>query len=86
MTFNYNTLSDLIPSGFFSFIKSHAVFMTDSGNVFLSDAILSFVLFFSTAAASFLLNLKYTFTYSYTRGTSFVDIAAILLVCYLFSH
>jgi hypothetical protein len=85
MTFNYNTLADLIPSGVFVFVKSHAIFMTDSGNAFLGDAIFFFILFFSTSAASFLFNLKYTHTYSYSKSTSLVDITAVLSVCYFFS-
>lgn len=85
ITFNYNTLADLIPSGFFVFIKSHAIFMTDSGNAFLGDAIFFFILFFSTSAASFLFNLKYTYAYSYTKSTSLVDITTVVAVCYFFS-
>ena len=38
-TFNYNTLIDLIPSSFFTFIKSHVIYMTLSSNSFLGDTI-----------------------------------------------
>ena len=85
LTFNYNTLVDLIPSGFFVFTKSHAVFMTHSSNALLGDTIFFFILFFTTTAGAFLLNLKYTYTYSYTKLTAFVDLASCLLVLYFFS-
>jgi len=85
ITFNYNTLTDLIPSSFFVFVKSHAIFMTSSSSAILSDTIFFFILFFSIASASFLLNLKYTYTYYYTRSTSLIDITAALCVLYCFS-
>lgn len=85
LTFNYNTLVDLIPSGFFVFTKSHAVFMTDSSNAFLGDTIFFFILFFTTTAGAFLLNLKYTYTYSYTRLTALVDLTSCTLILYFFS-
>jgi hypothetical protein len=43
--FNYNTLIDTIPSGFFTFIKTHTIFMSESSNVFLHDTLFSFILF-----------------------------------------
>ncbi len=84
ITFNYNTLSDLIPSSFFAFVKSHAIFMTSSSSAYISDIIFFFILFFSTAAASFLLNLKYTYTYLYTRNTAFIDILSVSFILYFF--
>lgn len=85
MTFNYNTLTDLIPSGFFTFTKSHVIFMAESSNAFLGDTIFFLILFFSVTSASFLLNLKHTYAYVYSRGTTVIDISAMLIIVYLFS-
>ena len=86
LVFNYNTLTDLVQSGFFTFTKSHFIFATESGNANLGDTIFFFILFFTTTAASFLLNLRYTFTYSYNRSSALIDILATLLIVYFFSY
>ena len=85
ITLNYNTLTDLVPSGFFVFTKSHAIFMTDSSNALLGEIIFFFILFFTTSAVAFLFNLKYAYTYSYTRATSVIDVTVALIMVYLFS-
>lgn len=59
--------------------------MTDSSNVALGDTIFFFILFFSSASAAFLLNLKYTYTYAYTKSTSIIDLLTMLAVLYFFS-
>lgn len=80
LTFNYNSLTDLIPSSFFTFVKSHVIYMTFSSNMFLGDSIFFFILFFSTSSAVFLLNLRYTHAYNYIQRTSFIDLLAVLLI------
>ncbi len=85
ITLNYNTLTDLVPSGFFVFTKSHAIFMTDSSNALLGEIIFFFILFFTTSAVAFLFNLKYAYTYSYTRATSVIDVTVAFIMVYLFS-
>lgn len=85
ITLNYNTLTDLVPSGFFVFTKSHAIFMTDSSNALLGETIFFFILFFTTSAVAFLFNLKYAYTYSYTRATSIIDISVAAIMVCLFS-
>ena len=80
ITFNYNTLTDLIPSGFFTFVKAHVIFMTDTNNAYIGDTVLFLILFFSTAAATFLLNLRYAHTYSYLQTTSTLDLIAVVLI------
>ena len=84
LTFNYNTLTDLIPSSFFVFTKSHVIFNTFSSSVFIGDTIFFFIIFFTTAAISFLLNLRYSFSYVYTRSTSLIDIFTCLVVLTFF--
>lgn len=81
---NYNTLTDLIPSGFFTFTKSHVIYMTSSSNLMLGDSIFFFILFFSITAAAFLLNLRYTHTYRYTQSASFLDLIVVSGVLYFF--
>ena len=86
ITFNYNTLVDLIPSSFFTFIKAHVIFMTSTNNAFIGDTVLFLILFFSTASAAFLLNLRFVHSYSYTRETSLIDLMAVSLILYFFSY
>ena len=84
LTFNYNTLTDLIPSGFFVFTKSHVIFNTFSSSTFIGDTIFFFIVFFTTSAIAFLLNLRYSFTYSYTRATSVIDVVSCLIILSFF--
>lgn len=85
ITFNYNTLTDLIPSGFFVFTKSHVIFMTDSSSALLGEIVFFFILFFTTTAVAFLVNLKYSYSYTYNRTTSLVDLISCALILYFFS-
>ena len=85
LTFNYNTLTDLIPSGFFVFIKSHVIFAVDLSGAYLNEVIFFFILFFSTTAFTFLMNLKYTYTYGYLRSASLLDALALVVIFYLCS-
>lgn len=85
ITFNYNTLVDLIPSSFFVFTKSHIVFQTFSSTMALGDSIFFFIVFFSVAAFTFLANLRFTFSYQYTRVTGLLDILAFSLIASQFS-
>ena len=80
LTFNYNTLTDLIPSSFFVFTKSHVIFNTFSSNALVGDTIFFFIVFFTTSSVAFLLNLRFTFSYSYTRATSIIDLAACAII------
>ena len=54
--------------------------MTDTNNAYIGDTVLFLILFFSTAAATFLLNLRYAHTYSYLQTTSTLDLIAVLLI------
>jgi hypothetical protein len=65
--FNYNTLVDTIPSGCFTYIKTHTIFMTESSNAYLSDSLFMFILFLLSSAILFLVGLKTEFSYSYFR-------------------
>lgn len=84
LTFNYNTLTDLIPSSFFVFTKSHIIFNTFSSSMYISDTIFFFIVFFTTAAMAFLLNLRYAFSYSYTRTTAIIDLLSCFIILTFF--
>lgn len=82
--FNYNTLTDLIPSSFFFHFKTHIVFMLDNSSNLLNDTIFFYILFFTFCSFSFLLNLRYTFFYKTFFEHYVLDLFFILIVGYLF--
>ena len=84
LTFNYNNLTDLIPSNFFMFTKSHVIFLMDNGNAYLNDVIFFYILFFTTCSILFLLNLRYSFNYQFFQHQFLIDIIFILVNLYLF--
>lgn len=84
LTFNYNNLTDLIPSNFFMFTKSHVIFLMDNGNAYLNDVIFFYILFFTTCSLLFLLNLRYTFNYQFFQHQFLIDIVFIVVNLYLF--
>lgn len=84
LTFNYNNLTDLIPSNFFMFTKSHVIFLMDNGNAYLNDVIFFYILFFTTCSLLFLLNLRYTFNYQFFQHQFLIDIVFIIVNLYLF--
>ncbi len=85
LTFNFNTLTDLIPSNFFMFTKSHVIFLMDNGNAYLNDVIFFYILFFTTCSLLFLLNLRYSFNYQFFQHQFLIDIIFILVNLYLFN-
>jgi len=86
LTFNYNTLSDLIPSGFFVFLKTHVIFLLDNSNTYLGNIIFFYIVFFTTCSLIFLLNLRYTFFYHYFYNLYLMDMLLAVVVLYLFWH
>jgi len=85
LTFNFNNLNDLIPSGFFNFIKTHVIFLLDNGTASLNNTIFFYILFFTSCSFIFLLNLKYTMNASYWFNTYVTDLLFILITIYLFN-
>lgn len=85
ITFNYNTLTDSVQSGFFVFTKAHVIFDTFSSNGALGEIIFFFILFFVCTAIAFLLNLRFSHTYLYTRTTAIIDVTTACIILYLFS-
>jgi hypothetical protein len=84
ITFNFNTLSDLIPSSFFMIFKAHIIFFLNNGNQFMGDIIFFYILFFTASAFLFLLNLRYMSTYRYLYNLFYLDIIFTLLTLILF--
>lgn len=84
ITFNYNTLTDLIPSSFFVFTKSHVIFTTFSSSAALGDSIFFFIVFFSISAFGFLVNLRFSFSYRYVQLTAIIDLFVFLLIIFNF--
>lgn len=85
LTFNYNNLTDLIPSSYFNIIKTHVIFLTDNGSSYLNSIIFFYILFFTTCSLIFLFNLKYSFNYSFFKYQFILDLLFILANLYLFN-
>ena len=85
LTFNYNNLTDLIPSSYFNIIKTHVIFLTDNGSSYLNSIIFFYILFFTTCSLLFLFNLKYSFNYSFFKYQFILDLLFILANLYLFN-
>lgn len=83
--FNYNTLTDLIPSSYFLTLKTHVIFLLSNSNTFLNNTIFFFIVFFTSTALIFLLNLRYTFNYNYLYTLCYFEILLTTVIIYLFS-
>lgn len=82
--FNYNTLTDLIPSSFFVYSKSHSVFQTFSSSSFLSASLMLIIYLFTTLSFRFLATLTQFSNYKYL-GLVFISEAIIsVVVLFLF--
>lgn len=67
---NFSTLTEAIPSSAFVTIKQHSFFMLTTTTAFLSKSILFYILILTTWAVVFLLNFRYSFTYTYFETTT----------------
>lgn len=84
LMFNYNTLVDTIPSGCFTYLKTHTIFMTESSNVYLSDSLFVFILFLLSSSFLFLVNWRLNFNYNHYRLNFLTDFIFAVLVASLF--
>lgn len=86
LTFNFNTLIDVIPSNFFMSTKSHVIFLLNNSNSSLNETILLYILFFTGSSLYFLLNLRLSFNYNIFKAnfmiTSFIE-GIVTLIQYL---
>lgn len=85
LIFNFNTLSDLIPSNFFCYTKTHVIFLLDNNNTFLGETIFSYILFFTLCSITFLLNLRYNFNYQFFQQQFYVEFGFLITTCLIVS-
>lgn len=78
--FNFNTLSDLIPSHFFISTKSHAIFWLDNGSTRLNETIMFYIVFLSLCAFNLLFRLDLNFFYEYGRFEVNADLIFFILL------
>lgn len=88
LVFNFQTLTDLIPSHFFMTTKNHVVFLLNNGNNFLVEQIFELIIFFTLCALLFLLNLRTAFTFTpFTYHVTFNSILTLIgLLMWLCNH
>jgi hypothetical protein len=65
--FNFNTVSDIIPSHFFISTKNHVIFGMNNSSSKLSETIMYYIIFLTLCSFNFLLRLDYNTFYNYTR-------------------
>lgn len=73
VTFNYQTLVDLIPSTFFLLFKQHVPFLLENTNQVLNEVIFFYITFFSLSALLFLINLRHTSLATYCASLWYYD-------------
>lgn len=78
--FNFNTISDLIPSHFFLSTKNHVVFWLNNGSAKLSEVIMFYIIFLSLCSFNYLLRLDLFTSYGVFRSESNYDIIFLLLL------
>lgn len=81
--FNYNTLSDAVPSYYFFNTKSHVIFWLNSSSSKLSTTIMFYILFLSSCSFKFLLRLDLFHTYNSLSQEVGCDLIFFLIILYL---
>lgn len=81
--FNFNTLIDTIPSGFFTFTKTHTLFMTFSLNLYLHETLMALIYLLILAALVFLLTLTLTFNTSYFKRNFIYEIVLVAFIIFI---
>jgi len=84
IVFNYNTLSDSVPSSFFTLLKAHSVFFLKSTNLYLGKIVLFYIFFFTTTALVFLLSLELWSVSRYFRFKATLDLFLLSFLGLLF--
>jgi hypothetical protein len=77
--FNFNTVSDLIPSHFFISTKNHVIFWLNNGSAKLSESIMIYIIFLSLCSFNFLLRLDLNFSPTYLRSELNSDLVFMTL-------
>lgn len=84
MLFNFTTVTDAIYANYFFIPKTHTIFFLDFVSISLSNTITFYIIFFTTLAVIFLLNIRYTFNYFYLNNTWIFDLMLFIIISYLF--
>jgi hypothetical protein len=83
--FNYQTLTDLIPSSFFTNTKTHSVFQTPwVASTKLSDLVMVLIIFFTTCSFIYLSTLSHFANYKYLTTVLISEVVLLLTTIFLF--
>jgi hypothetical protein len=66
--FNFCTVTDSIYANYFVSFKTHVIFSLSISSSFLSNNVMFYIIFFTSSAFIFLLNMRYTFNYLYLNS------------------
>jgi hypothetical protein len=66
--FNFCTVTDSIYANCFVSFKTHVIFSLSISSSFLSNNVMFYIIFFTSSAFIFLLNMRYTFNYLYLNS------------------
>ena len=85
LLFNYQTLTDLIPSSFFTYSKTHSVFQTTNvASTKLSSLIMLLIIFFTTCSFVYLSTLSHFANYKYLINVLVVEVVLVLVTIFEF--
>lgn len=82
--FNFSTVTDSIYANYFVSFKTHVIFSLSTSSSFLSNNVMFYIIFFTSSAFIFLLNMRYTFNYLYLNSIWFLDFFFLIIFIYLF--
>lgn len=83
--FNYQTLTDLIPSSFFTYSKTHSVFQTTNiASTKLSNSVMLLITFFTTCSFIYLSTLSHFANYKYLINVLVVEVVLVLITVFEF--
>jgi hypothetical protein len=78
--FNFNTISDLIPSHYFINTKNHMIFWLSNSSTRLGETLMFYILFLSLCSFNFLLRIEMEINYESLRSELNKDVIFIFLV------
>lgn len=84
--FNYSTVTDSIMGNYFFTFKNFTIFNLYTNTNYLSNVVMFYILFFTTASFIFLLNFKYTFVFNSKKFIFLLDFLFFLIIFFLFSN
>lgn len=84
LLFNYSSVVETIQSNFFFSLKSHPTLTLQTSSVDLNFLIMFYIIVFSISAFIFLLNLKFSFNYTYIKFFTILDGLFFFIFFYFF--